>query len=459
MLKYHIKTIEVPSGGTTSIFFDSIPNTYDDLLLVFSCRASLGTGFFFDDLGLQINGDTGSNYFNTLVRAREGSIQAGSNSGTSVTLYGSPVVSSTANTFGNGRLYIPDYKSSKVKTMIADGASENNSSNGIQAGIIASTWSNTSIVRSLRILSLNNWGFAQHSSASLYGIRRGKDGVVNNPASGGIITTSGGYTIHTFNSSGVFVANRDLEVEYLVVAGGGGGGSSGANYCGGGGAGGYRSSVIGEVTGGGGSPEPRVSVIKGNQYPVIVGAGGSATVSGNDSSIFQILSIGGGAGRGDTYASKGFTGGSGGGGTPVSGSGGDRVTPIQGNIGGIASSANQGGSDSGAGSGGGAGGQGNNTVPPGAFRNDGAAGGAGLQSSITGTPSFYAAGGAGSGFYWVDRTNGIGGGANGVFAPSPPPSNAGTTNTGSGGGGGRSTAGGPGGSGVVIIRYLTPLTT
>jgi hypothetical protein len=456
MLKYHIQTIEVPSGGVSSIFFDAIPNTYDDLLLVFSCRASLGTNFFFDDLGLQINGDTGSNYFNTLVRAREGSIQAGSGSGTSVTLYGSPVVSSTANTFGNGQLYIPDYKNSKVKTMIADGASENNSSNGIQAGIIASTWSNTSIVRSLRILSLNNWGFAQHSSASLYGIRRGKDGVVNNPASGGIITTSGGYTIHTFNSSGVFVANRDLEVEYLVVAGGGGGGSSGANYCGGGGAGGYRSSVIGEVTGGGGSPEPRFTVLRNSSYSVIVGAAGSATANGNDSSIFGIVSTGGGAGRGDAYAAQGFTGGSGGGGTAVNGLGGPRVTPIQGNIGGVASSANQAGSDSGAGSGGGAGGQGRDLASPGGFRNDGAAGGAGLQSSITGTASFYAAGGAGSGFYWVARQNGIGGGSDGVFAPSPAPSNVGSANTGSGGGGGRNGAGGAGGSGVVIIRYLTP---
>ena len=51
----------------------------------------------------------------------------------------------------------------------------------------------------------------------------------------------GGYTIHTFNTSGTFVANRDLTVEALVVAGGGSGSGATGTYAegGGGGGGGY----------------------------------------------------------------------------------------------------------------------------------------------------------------------------------------------------------------------------
>ncbi len=50
-------------------------------------------------------------------------------------------------------------------------------------------------------------------------------------ATGGTITTSGDYTIHTFTSSGDFVVSGSGEVEYLVVAGGGGGGTGdGKNY-------------------------------------------------------------------------------------------------------------------------------------------------------------------------------------------------------------------------------------
>jgi hypothetical protein len=247
-------------------------------------------------------------------------------------------------------------------------------------------------------------------------------------------------------------------VQYLVIAGGGGGGSSGANYGGGGGAGGYRSSALGEVTGGGGSPEQMVTATVNTQYSVSVGAGGSAATNGSNSSVFGILSTGGGAGRGDAYASQGYTGGSGGGGTPINGLGGLRVTtPIQGYPGGVASSAGQGDVNSSSGGGGGAGGPGYDLQVPGYFRNSEGAGGFGLQSSITGTSTFYAAGGVGSAYYSTSRQNGIGGGATGAVVGGFV-SNVGTINTGSGGGGGVYGAGGPGGSGIVILRYPSRYT-
>src|SRR3989344_7035881 len=62
-------------------------------------------------------------------------------------------------------------------------------------------------------------------------------------AMGGTNTQSGGYTIHTFTSSGTFTANKALTAEVLVVGGGGGGawGIPGVNEGGGGGAGGVVS--------------------------------------------------------------------------------------------------------------------------------------------------------------------------------------------------------------------------
>ena len=74
-------------------------------------------------------------------------------------------------------------------------------------------------------------------------------------ATGGTITTSGDYTIHTFTSSGNFVIESgEVNIEYLVVAGGGGGGGShpetGNGYTagGGGGAGGFRTGTLSAVT-------------------------------------------------------------------------------------------------------------------------------------------------------------------------------------------------------------------
>ena len=106
-------------------------------------------------------------------------------------------------------------------------------------------------------------------------------GTVNKTAvalpSGGSITTSGSFRIHTFTSSGTFVNTiASNSVEYLVVGGGASGGNTenyGVSGSSGGGAGGYRSSVSGESSGGGASAESALSLSTGN-YTVTIGGGG-----------------------------------------------------------------------------------------------------------------------------------------------------------------------------------------
>jgi hypothetical protein len=96
-------------------------------------------------------------------------------------------------------------------------------------------------------------------------------------ATGGTITTSGDYKIHTFTGDGCFVVSAGAgspfaTVDYLVVAGGGSGGGLG----GGGGAGGYR-----ESTGNSGcytaSPlaTPTGIMLQLATYPITVGGGGA----------------------------------------------------------------------------------------------------------------------------------------------------------------------------------------
>jgi hypothetical protein len=94
-------------------------------------------------------------------------------------------------------------------------------------------------------------------------------------ATGGTITTSGNFKIHSFTGDGCFAvstlglgpAGGPSNVDYLVVAGGGGG------YVAAGGAGGFR---LGAVC----SPAPPLAVpggltISATTYPITVGAGGS----------------------------------------------------------------------------------------------------------------------------------------------------------------------------------------
>jgi hypothetical protein len=290
-------------------------------------------------------------------------------------------------------------------------------------------------------------------------------------ATGGTITTSGDYKIHTFTGPGTFCVSQvgngptnplggPTAVSYMVIAGGG---STGGDRAGGGGAGGFREGrdIAPSYTA---SPlvSPTGLTITATTYPVTVGAGGAAGCAGSalgsagSPSIFStITSAGGGYPRQSACSSVG--GGSGGGGIRrfcgAEGGGAGNTPPTsppQGNPGGDGS----GPPIYGAGGGGGAGGAGSN----GSNTGPGGPGGPGVSTSITSSPVTYAGGGGGS--VWLNAgtggTGGPGGGGNAGSTPSPVDGVNGTANTGGGAGGGSAFncgAGASGGSGIVVIRY------
>jgi len=262
-------------------------------------------------------------------------------------------------------------------------------------------------------------------------------------ASGGTVTHSGGYTIHTFTASETFsCVGTTTTVEYLVVGGGGSG--FGHWVSGGGGAGGYASGTL-AVSG-------TIAVTVG-----VGGVSGSISSQTGSSSVFSTITALGGGGGG-IYEGVAASGGSGGG---AGGNGGG--TPGQstqfstygygvGNAGGYSALTNQ------AGGGGGAGSAGYNSGIYGVGGN----GGTGLPNSITGSIVIYAAGGGGSG--WAGAGGGTGGsssiGGNGSHGIAPAAKPNGNANTGSGGGAGYYIdevcyAGGNGGSGIVVVKYPT----
>ena len=301
-------------------------------------------------------------------------------------------------------------------------------------------------------------------------------------ATGGTITTSGDFKIHSFTGDGCFVvsdAGPSSIVDYLVVAGGGGGGSRAG---GGGAGGGFR---LGSCV----SCKPALAStalpVSTTTYPVTVGGGGAGgSVPGGNrgcsgsNSVFSTITSAGGGGAGGCSLT-GLDGGSGGGGgsspgaTSSGGSGNTPpVSPSQGNNGGRGAA--PGGVKYGGGGGGascagvnggttsgGCGGDGASATPifgtapqpfypvPNGFFSGG--GGATAGYSNPGLPG--APGGSGGGGKGGDGGDNEGG--------SGPNAVTGTTNSGGGGGGsgtssgcfGGTDAGKDGGSGIVIIRY------
>ena len=293
-------------------------------------------------------------------------------------------------------------------------------------------------------------------------------------ATGGTITTSGDFKIHTFTSDATFTVScagssaGSNTVDYLVVAGGGGGGNG---LGGGGGAGGYRESS--GVASGCYSVSPLGSgvsalPVSAQGYPITVGAGGGAGAAGSNSIFSTITSAGGGLG-GQKKSGANVDAGAGGSGggqrsafpcsansqTPVGGAGNTPpVSPPQGNTGGRGFDGSCVSSNSGGGGGATAVGF-NAQGPSGSPKAGGGNGGTGATSSINGTPTGRA-GGGGGGSDNNPAGAGTQGGGNGQVPGSPTTGEAGTANTGGGGGGGGSNpsaSGGAGGSGLVIIRY------
>jgi len=250
-------------------------------------------------------------------------------------------------------------------------------------------------------------------------------------ATGGTITTSGDYKIHTFTGPGTFcVTNAGTpggytKLDYLVV--GAGGGAGGNNFHiqggGGGGAGGFRESrnpaiapawsasplvtcasltasvgAIPVTIGGGGSGG---KAVPNPSYPPWPGAAGS---SGGSTIFSTITATGGGRGAqpannpvapstgpGSGAAENGGSGGGESGGNPGSGFGTGNTpptTPPQGSNGGSGDTVNY----TLGGSGGGATGAGNNAPPD----CSGVDGGTGATTSISASPVTYSTGGNGS---------------------------------------------------------------
>jgi hypothetical protein len=448
MLKYHIQTVELTSTQS-SIQFNQIPQDFTDLYLSVSGRTTANSPL----QGILINfNQVTSGYTSRRLWGSGSSVS--SDTATGVFIFNGSAT--TGNTFGNTSIYICNYSENTNKPYSSEGVMETNA-NTSYLGIQSSLWSNTAPISSISIApDTSADSLLAGTSVSLYGVKRGSDGVTLPAAIGGTVTTSGGYTIHTFNTSGTFTAFRPLQCEYLVVAGGGGAGR------GGGGAGGLRSTTT--ATGGGGALES-LAYIAPAIYPVIVGAGGTLgndgvqATNGINSSFAEIVSLGGGFG-GRYTAPNASNGGSGGGGEASTSAGTKGIgTSGQGFDGGSAGT-----TFSGSAGGGGAGQAGGN----GSSSGGGPAGngGNGVSVSISGSSVAYGGGGAGGNHFGsgIGTAGTGGGGVAGAYGVPQPAANGGNgqANRGGGGGGGSgltgayTSNGGNGGSGVVIIRYLTP---
>lgn len=422
-----LASVTAAGGGTSQLVMSSIPSGYTDLRLVISGITST-TGYAFT---LQVNGDTGSNYSQTLISGN-----------------GSVAQSSRYSNATNSSMYlggwVNGYDSTAPTTILVDFMNYSNSTTyktilwrsssatrNVEAGVMlwrGSTGSAAQAITSITVNAQSGSTISSGSTFTIYGIANAD--LVATKATGGIITEDATYTYHTFGSSGTFTPKQALTADILVVAGGGSGssGQSGTYYGFGGGAGEVKYFAS-------------QSLASGTAYTCTVGAGGASignstiNVNGNAGSVSTFGALTSAiAGSGANYNSpggssgNGFTGGAG---SPTAGGGGAGA-----------------GANGGAASGGNTPGVGGNGISTYSSWSSATS----IGQNVSGT--YYLAGGGGGVFTSTVAAGGYGGGGGGGTSITQLQRN-GLVNTGSGGSGGGDTAGnsGAGGSGVVIIRY------
>jgi len=158
-----IASVTVGSGGTSSIDFSNIPNTYTDLMLKISGRLTVNDNYY----SMKINGAL-VNFSNRALRG------SGSSVVTENWVDNYNIIAQrndqTANTFGSSEVYIANYTGSAFKSLVIDSVTENNATS-VFTFQNASQWSSTAAITELGIRPIGGGSIAQYSTASLYGIK------------------------------------------------------------------------------------------------------------------------------------------------------------------------------------------------------------------------------------------------------------------------------------------------
>jgi hypothetical protein len=159
-----ISSVNVGSGGATTIDFTSIPATYTDLNLVVSARSDVGGEE--SNATVSFNNSTSNRSMKALYG--QASTATSFDYGTNIYIWMNGG-GSTASTFGNASIYVPNYAGSNNKPLSIDGINANNSGAQNTLFLNAGLWSDSSAINRMT-LTCSGGNFVQYSTAYLYGI-------------------------------------------------------------------------------------------------------------------------------------------------------------------------------------------------------------------------------------------------------------------------------------------------
>jgi hypothetical protein len=158
-----IATVTVGAGGTTSVNFSSIPQTYRHLQIRAIHQEPA------DTVALRFNNTGSSNIYTVHNIYGDGGVVAGY-SGSPLMIYFGTNYGSSGSFFGASVVDILDYTdTSKYTTTRSVTGAENNSAY-YRVGMYSGEYYSTSAITSIQILGRSGGTIAQYSQFALYGI-------------------------------------------------------------------------------------------------------------------------------------------------------------------------------------------------------------------------------------------------------------------------------------------------
>jgi hypothetical protein len=149
------------SSAQSSVTFSSISGSYTDLILIVS-----GTSATSQQIALEFNGDTGSNYSMTALYG-DGSSAASARATSTTTMYGGLGWFGTSTTTSTTIAHIMNYSNTTTyKTVVGRG---NLSSSYVHAGV--GLWRSTAAITSIKITVNGGYNWNSGTSFTLYGIK------------------------------------------------------------------------------------------------------------------------------------------------------------------------------------------------------------------------------------------------------------------------------------------------
>jgi hypothetical protein len=167
---YTLISSNVLSSTASSVTFSSIPSTFTDLVLRISARTNRAN--VSDSLGYYYNSDTTAANYPATVILGEGSGTPTSSRANSVNdetafINGN---TSTASTFGNTEIYIPNYALTITKPSSNFSVAETNATT-VRMNAAAVLYTPTTAISSITITPISGTLFLSTSSFYLYGIK------------------------------------------------------------------------------------------------------------------------------------------------------------------------------------------------------------------------------------------------------------------------------------------------